>query len=122
MNDSIYDKLGQITAREVAESLESQQPLPEIKHQAADANADGRIDTHDVELLAKAQLALANKISGAIVGMEPLSDEEKRAAERNGDGFVNLTDAHRLADDAREARRTAGRINRAKTGELPPTP
>lgn len=122
MGDPIYEKLGEVTAREVAESLETAQPLPEEKRLAADVNADGRIDTEDVELLASAQLKLANKISGAIVGMEPLSDLEKQAAERNGDGFINLTDAHRLADNAREARRAAGRIKRAATGELPPTP
>jgi hypothetical protein len=120
MGDPIYENLGEVTAREVAQSLETNKPLPDDKRQAADVNADGQIDTHDVELLAGAQIKLANKISGAIVGMEPLSELEKQAAERTGDGYINLTDAHRLADDAREARRAAGRIKRAATGELPP--
>lgn len=122
MGEPIYEKLTEVTAHEVAQSLEANRPLPDGKYQAADVNGDGQIDTQDVELLAEAQVKLANKISGAIVGMEPLSDLERQTAERNGDGYINLTDAHRLADDARAARRAAGRIKRAATGELPPNP
>lgn len=119
-NDSIYDKMNQVSAKEIADAVEKNAALPAHKRAAADVNNDGQIDEKDVELLADAQLKLANKISGAIVGMETLTDEEKKAAERNQDGHVNLTDSYRLADDARAAKGAAARIKRSKTGKLGP--
>ena len=120
MGDNIYDKMSQVSAKEIADAIEKDAALPAHKRAAADVNNDGQIDETDVELLAEAQVKLANKISGAIVGMETLSDDEKKAAERNQDGFVNLTDSYRLADDARAAKGAAARIKRAKTGKLTP--
>ncbi len=120
MSDSIYDKMGKVSAKEIADAVEKNAALPAHKRAAADVNNDGQIDEKDVELLADAQLKLANKISGAIIGMETLTDEEKKAAERNQDGHVNLTDSYRLADDARAAKGAAARIKRSKTGKLGP--
>ena len=120
MSDSIYDKMAKVSAKEIAEAVEKGQALSADKRAAADVNNDGRIDEADVEILADAQVKLANKISGAIVGMESLTDEEKKAAERNQDGHVNLTDSYRLADDARAAKGAAARIKRSKTGKLTP--
>lgn len=111
MADSIYDKLSQVSAKEVAASLTGGALSPE-QAAAADVDGDGDVDSRDVELLADAQLKLANKISGAIVGMEGLTDAEQRVADRNGDGYANLTDSQRLADDAREAKRAAARHQR----------
>jgi hypothetical protein len=118
MSDSIYDKLAHVSAAEIAEALAGQEVLTPEQRAAADLNADGRIDAADIELAAKVQLDLANKISGAIVGMAPLTEEEQLAAERNGDGHINLTDSHRLADDSRAARRLAAEIKRKGTGPL----
>lgn len=118
MSDSLYDKLAQVSARDIADALANKEALTPEQRQAADLNADGQIDLTDVELAARAQLDLANKISGAIVGMEPLTPEEAQAAERNGDGHINLTDSHRLADDSRAARRTAAELKRRGTGAL----
>lgn len=118
MSDSIYDKLAQVSASDIADALADGEALTPEQRRAADLNDDGRVDLTDVELAAKAQLDLANKISGAIVGMEPLTEEERQAAERNGDGHINLTDSHRLADDSREARRTAAELKRKGTGPL----
>ena len=120
MGDSIYDKMAKVSAKEIAEAVEKGANLSAEKRAAADVNNDGQIDEADVEILADAQVKLANKISGAIVGMESLTDEEKKAAERNQDGHVNLTDSYRLADDARAAKGAAARIKRAKTGKLTP--
>ncbi|MEB3196533.1 MAG: hypothetical protein VKP62_04950 [Candidatus Sericytochromatia bacterium] len=120
MSDGIYDKLAQVSAREIADALAQGQALPPDKRAAADINQDGQVDTEDVEMAAAAQLDLANKISGAIVGMEPLSEAEARAAERNQDGHINLTDSYRLADDSRDARRKAAQLKRNHTGPLPP--
>ncbi|MEB3329527.1 MAG: hypothetical protein VKQ33_09880 [Candidatus Sericytochromatia bacterium] len=118
MSDSIYDKLAHVSAAEIAEALSGQEILTPEQRAAADMNADGRIDVQDVEVAARTQLDLANKISGAIVGMEPLTEDEKLAAERNGDGHINLTDSHRLADDSRAARRMAAELKRRGTGPL----
>lgn len=120
MGDSIYDKMAKVSAKEIAEAVEKGASLSAEKRAAADVNNDGQVDEADVEILAEAQVKLANKISGAIVGMESLTDEEKKAAERNQDGHVNLTDSYRLADDARAAKGAAARIKRAKTGKLTP--
>lgn len=112
MGESIYNKLSQVSAAEIAASLDGKALLESAQAAAADVDGDGQVNARDVELLAQAQIQLANKISGAIVGMEGLTEEEKRAADRNADGYFNLTDAHRLADDAREAKRTAARLKR----------
>jgi hypothetical protein len=112
--------MAQVSAKEIADAVEKNAALPAHKRAAADVNNDGQIDEKDVELLADAQVKLANKISGAIIGMEALTDEEKKAAERNQDGHVNLTDSYRLADDARAAKGAAARIKRSKTGKLGP--
>lgn len=120
MGDSIYNSMAKVTAKEIAESIEGSKALSADKRAAADINDDGQIDETDVELLANAQVKLANKISGAIVGMEELTPEERAVAERNNDGHVNLTDSYRLADDARAAKGAAARIKRAKTGKLGP--
>jgi hypothetical protein len=118
VSDSIYDKMKQVSAKEIADAIDNKNQLSVNQKAAADVNGDGRIDESDVEMLAEAQLQLANKISGVIVGMGELTPEERAVAERNGDGYVNLTDGQRLADDARKAKLAAARIKRAKTGEL----
>lgn len=118
MSDSIYDKMKKVSAKDIADAIDNKGQLSVSQKAAADVNGDGRIDENDVELLADAQLKLANKISGVIVGMGELTPEERAVAERNGDGHVNLTDGQRLADDARKAKMTAARIKRSKTGEL----
>lgn len=110
MSDDIHDKLQSVTAGDVARAIAGEIVLPEDKMRAADANDDGTVDAVDVDLLSEAQIRLANKISGAIVGMEALSPEEQAIADRNGDGYTNLTDSYRLADDARAAKRTLGKL------------
>ncbi|MNS20998.1 hypothetical protein D3C72_527520 [compost metagenome] len=107
MGDSVIKKMQQVSAKEIADVVTGKARLSPDQMAAADVDGDGDIDATDVELMAKAQVQLANKISGAIVGMEQLTDEEKAVAERNKDGYVNLTDAQRLADDARAARKAA---------------
>jgi hypothetical protein len=114
MGDSIYDKMAKVSASEIAESLEGKTRLSAQQLAAADIDGDGKVDEKDVELLAQAQLKLANKISGAIIGMDELTAEEKKAGERNGDGHLNLTDGHRLADDARKARSATARLKNQK--------
>lgn len=118
MSDSMYEKMSKVSAKEIAEAVEGKINLSPNQKQAADVNGDGRLDEKDIELMADAQLKLANKISGAIIGMDELTEQERLAAERNGDGYVNLTDGQRLADDARKAKMTAAKIKRSKTGKL----
>jgi hypothetical protein len=112
VSDSIHKKMQQVSAKEIAEVVSGQARLSPEQLAAADVDGDGRVDAKDVELMAQAQLKLANKISGAIIGMEELTPEEKAVAERNGDGFVNLTDGQRLADDARKARAVTARLKK----------
>lgn len=114
MSDSIYKKLAKVSATEIADSLEGKKRLDAAQLAAADVNGDGVIDEKDAEMLADAEMKLANKISGAIVGMDALTDEEKLAADRNGDGHFNLTDSYRLADDARKAKSQTARLKREK--------
>ena len=114
MGDSIYDKMAKVSASEIAESLEGKSRLTAQQLAAADIDGDGKVDEKDVELLAAAQIKLANKISGAIIGMDELSDEEKLAGERNGDGHLNLTDGYRLSDDARKARAATEKLKNQK--------
>ncbi|MFP5503617.1 MAG: hypothetical protein ACLGIN_14095 [Candidatus Sericytochromatia bacterium] len=117
MGDSIYEKMKKVSAKEIADAVEGKANLSPNQAAAADVNGDGQLDDKDIEMMAEAQLKLANKISGAIIGMEELTPEEKAVAERNGDGYINLTDGQRLADDARKARMAAAKIKRG-TGKL----
>lgn len=110
MGDSVIKKMQKVSAKEIADVVSGKSRLSPEQMAAADVDGDGQIDVKDVEMMAQAQLKLANKISGAIVGMEELTPEEKAAAERNGDGFVNLTDGQRLADDARKARSATAQL------------
>lgn len=110
MGDSVIKKMQQVSAKDIADAVTGKAQLSPAQLAAADVDGDGKIDAKDVELMAQAQLKLANKISGAIIGMEELTPEEKLVAERNGDGFVNLTDGHRLADDARAARKATAQL------------
>jgi hypothetical protein len=112
VSDSIHQKMKAVSAKEIAEVVTGNARLSPEQMAAADVDGDGKVDAKDVELMAQAQLKLANKISGAIIGMEQLTDEERAVAERNGDGFVNLTDGQRLADDARKARATTARLKK----------
>ncbi|HEY9721154.1 MAG TPA: dockerin type I domain-containing protein [Oscillatoriaceae cyanobacterium] len=114
MGDEIYKKLAKVSAKEIADSLEGKVRLDARQTAAADVNGDGVIDEKDAEMLADAELKLANKISGVIVGMGTLTDEEKAVADRNGDGHVNLTDSQRLADDARKAKAQTAKLKFAK--------
>jgi acyl-homoserine lactone acylase PvdQ len=110
VGDSIHKKMKQVSAKEIADAVAGKANLSPAQRAAADVDGDGKVDAKDVELMAQAQMKLANKISGAIIGMEQLTDEEKAVAERNGDGFVNLTDGQRLADDARSARTATAKL------------
>jgi hypothetical protein len=121
MGDSVIKKMQQVSAKEIADVVAGNARLSPEQMAAADVDGDGDIDATDVELMAQAQLKLANKISGAIIGMEQLTPEEKAVAERNGDGFVNLTDGHRLADDARMARAATPKLNQPGN-KAPQTP
>ena len=116
MADSVYKTMEKVTAKEIADAVTGHAQLSPDQLAAADVDGDGQVDAKDVQLMADAQVKLANKISGVIVGMGELTPEEKAVAERNGDGFVNLTDGHRLADDARQAK---GAVAKARhTGQL----
>lgn len=110
MGDSIHKKMQKVSAKDIADVVTGKASLSPDQLAAADVDGDGKVDAKDVELMAQAQMKLANKISGAIVGMEQLTDEEKAVAERNGDGHINLTDGHRLADDARKARASTAQL------------
>jgi hypothetical protein len=112
MSDPLFQHLIHVSAQEIGEALEGKSQLTPSQWANADVNGDGKVDEQDVELMAQAEIRLADKISGAIVGMEPLSDEEKLVADRNGDGFYNLSDSFRLADDARKARQAISRLKR----------
>ena len=73
MSDSIYKKMAKVSAKDIADSLEGKRQLTVNELAAADIDGDGKVDEKDVELLAQAEMRLANKISGAIVGMEQLT-------------------------------------------------
>ncbi len=120
MSEDVIESLKHVSAAEIAHAVEDHKPLTAEQLQFGDVNHDGKIDVDDIEALAAAELALANKISGVIVGMGHLEHDEEEIADRNHDGHINLTDSYRLADDARDARAVEGRLKRAKTGELHP--
>lgn len=119
-DDTTIQAMAKLTASELAEHVEGKKALSGEAAEVADLTGDGQVDEADVLAMAKAQLKLANKITGAALGMEELTEDEKVAAERLVDGKLNIHDAHRLAADAREANAAAARIKRAKTGQLPP--
>lgn len=118
--DLSLDAMTKLSAKELAAHVEGTGSLAPEQAAVADLTGDGQVDEADVLALSKAQLKLANKITGAMTGMDELSPEEQAAAERLVDGKINIHDAHRLAADAREANAAAARIKRAKTGQLPP--
>lgn len=121
-DDATIEAMTKLTASELAQHVEGKKALSGEAAEVADLTGDGQVDEADVLALSKAQLKLANKITGAALGMDTLTPEEQQAAERLVDGKLNIHDAHRLAADAREANAAAARIKRAKTGQLPPLP
>lgn len=122
IDPNLLRAIRQMTAKELADFVEGKGELSHNARKLADLNGDGKIDEADILALAKAQLQLANKVTGSFSGMGDLTTEEAVAADRQKDGKVNMADATKLAGDAREANAVAARIKRAKTGQLPPLP